>query len=151
MADQDPRIPCAAYEDGYSILANYERFKGGRKANVEVHGGASLEEVLVPIIVLSKKPDNLEICFVDATVELVPRVIPELTLYSNVPLQKPRICVNGRFYEGKFIADKKHAKFSLPEIKRKGTYSADIYDGEKNLSITLEFKLVKKTKEQELF
>ena len=81
----------------------------------------------------------------------MPRVIPELTLYSNVPLQKPRICVNGRFYEGKFIADKKHAKFSLPEIKRKGTYSADIYDGEKNLSITLEFKLVKKTKEQELF
>ena len=40
LADQDPRIPCAAYEDGYSILANYERFKGGRKANVEVHGGA---------------------------------------------------------------------------------------------------------------
>lgn len=151
LADQDPRIPCAAYEDGYSILANYERFKGGRKANVEVHGGASLEEVLVPIIVLSKKPDNLEICFVDATVELVPRVIPELTLYSNVPLQKPRICVNGRFYESKFIVDKKHVKFSLPEIKRKGTYSADIYDGEKNLSITLEFKLVKKTKEQELF
>lgn len=36
----------AIEENGFWVLANYDRFKGGRKANVEVHGGASLEEVI---------------------------------------------------------------------------------------------------------
>ena len=40
----------ATEENGYVVLADYGRFKGSRAANVEVHGGAALEEVLVPII-----------------------------------------------------------------------------------------------------
>lgn len=149
--NEDPGLSFAAYEDGFSVLANYERFKGGRKANVEVHGGASLEEVLVPIIVLSKKPDDIEVCFVDATIILTPRAIPELTLYSNIPLQNPRLCIDNEFYDGEFVKDKKHAKFSLPKLKRKGIYKAEVYDGDKNLSITLEFKAQKHTREVELF
>lgn len=42
-------------ENGYIILKDYGRFKGGRKANVEVHGGASLEEIIVPVITLTLK------------------------------------------------------------------------------------------------
>lgn len=42
------------------VLANYDRFKGGRKAEVEVHGGASLEEVLVPTIQISLKENSLK-------------------------------------------------------------------------------------------
>lgn len=34
-------------------LANYDRFKGGRSADVEVHGGASVEEIVVPVIEFS--------------------------------------------------------------------------------------------------
>lgn len=45
---------CATEENGFWCLANYDRFKGGRKANVEVHGGASLEEVAVPIVEITK-------------------------------------------------------------------------------------------------
>ena len=148
--DTDPQIPCAAYENGYAVMADYERFKGGRKANVEVHGGASLEEVLVPIIALTKKPDKLNICFIDATITLTPKVTPELTLYSNVPLKKPRLCVSGEFIDGEFVADNKHAKFALPMIRRKGTYAADVYDGDKNLSVKLNFKVQKKTQERNL-
>jgi hypothetical protein len=36
--------------NGYNVIADYGSFKGGRASNVEVHGGASLEEVVVPII-----------------------------------------------------------------------------------------------------
>lgn len=151
LADEDPQLPFAAYEDGYSVLANYDRFKGGRKANVEVHGGATLEEVLVPVIVLTKKPDNIEICFVNPTVTLTPHITPELTLYSNIALQKPRLYIGGEFYDGEFVADNKHAVFSLPNIKRKGSYRADVYDGEKNMSVTLEFKAQKQTREVDLF
>lgn len=150
-ADKDPQLPFAAYEDGFSVLANYERFKGGRQANVEVHGGASLEEVLVPVIILTKQPENIEICFINSTIMLKPRMIPELILYSNVPLQQPRLNINGEYYDGEFIADKKHAKFLLPKIKRKGNYFADVYDGSKNLSITLEFKAQKQTREVDWF
>ncbi len=35
----DGKPSCAIEENGYWVLANYDRFKGGRKANVEVHGG----------------------------------------------------------------------------------------------------------------
>ena len=37
-------------EDGWIVLADYNLFKGGRAANVETHGGATLEEVTVPIV-----------------------------------------------------------------------------------------------------
>lgn len=45
-------LPFAIDEEdrGYIVLADYGRFKGSRASNVEVHGGASLEEVIVPII-----------------------------------------------------------------------------------------------------
>ena len=148
-ADEDPDLPFAAYEDGYAVLANYERFKGGRKANVEVHGGASLEEVLVPVIVLSKKPSHLEICFVNPVIPFGHAT--ELTLYSNIPLQHPRIYVKGEPYDGVFVEDQRHAKFSLPNIKRKGSYTADVYDGGKNLSITLEFQIQKATRVADAF
>lgn len=150
-AMEDPNLPFAAYEDGFAVLANYERFKGGRRANVEVHGGASLEEVVVPVITLTKRPENIEFCFINPVISLKPRVVPELVLYSNIPLSKPRIYIDGEFYDGEFIADKKHAKFEIPKIKRKGTYSADIYDGEKNMSVKLEFKAQKQTREVDLF
>lgn len=150
-SDEDPNLPFAAYEDGFAVLANYERFKGGRRANVEVHGGASLEEVVVPIITLAKRPDNIELCFVNPVIALKPRVTPELVLYSNIPLSKPRLLIEGDFYDGEFVADKKHARFEIPKIKRKGNYSANVYDGEKNMSVKLEFKAQKQTREVDLF
>lgn len=150
LAEKDPCIEYAAYDDGYVILANYERFKGGRRANVEVHGGASLEEVLVPVITLTRQPENIEICFVDSTIILHPREIPVLVLYSSIPLQKPRLKINDEFIEGEFVADAKHAKFELPKVKRKGIYFAEVYDGEQNMSVNLSFTAQKHTREIDL-
>jgi len=41
-------------KDAYHIFANYDRFSISGNEQSEIHGGATLEEVLVPIIVLSK-------------------------------------------------------------------------------------------------
>lgn len=49
----DKKTDRAVEENGYWSLANYDRFSGGRLASVEVHGGATLEEILVPIIEFS--------------------------------------------------------------------------------------------------
>ena len=48
--DSDEKPDCACEENGYWVLANYNRFSGGRLSSIEVHGGATLEEILVPII-----------------------------------------------------------------------------------------------------
>jgi len=141
--ESDPQIASAAFEDGFAVLANYERFKGGRKANVEVHGGATLEEVLVPIIVLSKRPENVEYCFTDPIIILKQKEVATLTLYCNMPMNKPRILVGQRFYDGEFVADQKHAKFIMPELKRSRDYVAELYDSDTSLSVSLEFKVQK--------
>ena len=150
-ASEDPKLPFAAYENGFSVLANYERFKGGRRADVEVHGGASLEEMLVPIIKLTNKLTNIEIYFINSTIILKPKVVPELMIYANIPIQNPRLCIENKFYDGELAEDNKHARFLLPQIKRKGNYQAVVYFGNKKMSKSLEFKVERLTKEVDLF
>ena len=149
--NDDPKLPFAAYENGFSILANYERFKGGRRANVEVHGGASLEEMLVPIIVITKRQAEIEINFTNPIITLKPHVVPELTIYSNIPIQEPNLCIDGKFYVGELVADNKHAKFKIPNLKKKGKYQATVYYGNKKISQPLEFEVKKLTYEVDLF
>ena len=150
-ANENPKIPFAAYENGFSVLANYERFKGGRCADVEVHGGASLEEMLVPVIKITNKPTNIEINFINSNITLKPHIVPELMIYSNIPIQEPRLCIENKIYDGELAEDNKHARFLLPQIKHKGNYQATVYFGNKKMSKSLEFKVERLTKEVELF
>ena len=145
LADEDPHISFAAFENGYSILANYGRFRGGRKANVEVHGGATLEEVLVPVIEISKRPDDIKLCFTDPVIKLHAKKTATITLFSNIPIQKPRLLVNGIFYEGEHSGDLYHAKFVMPELKRSKAWIADVYEGEKQIGSNLSFRVQKGT------
>ena len=48
--ERDARPTCAVESNGYYSLTNYDRIQGGRLEGVEMHGGATLEEVLVPVI-----------------------------------------------------------------------------------------------------
>lgn len=149
--DENPNLPQVSYEDGYAVLANYERFKGGRAANLEVHGGAALEEVLVPVITLVRKPDNITYCFVDPVIKFKMGQDARITLFCNMPMKRPRIQVNGIFYDGTFLEDQKHAEFIMPELKRTNSYEAFIYDGDKNVGITLSFRIERATKQKNLF
>ena len=47
---RDVKPECAVESNGYYSLTNYDRIAGGRLGGVEAHGGATLEEVLVPVI-----------------------------------------------------------------------------------------------------
>lgn len=150
-AAADPGIPSASFWDGYAILANYDRFKGSRKANVEVHGGASLEEVIVPIITLTKKPTDIDICFVDPVIVLKGKEPATITIFANIPLHEPKLLVNDKVYVGQFCEDSRHAKFEMPELKRTKDWVADFYDGDKKLATDLAFRVQKGTQEQSLF
>ena len=148
--EKDPEIPFATYENGYAVLANYDRFKGGRKADVEVHGGATLEEVLVPVIVLTLRPEKLEYSFVESEILFKPGQDACLILFCNAPMNKPRLKVNDKFYEGNFTIDKEHAKFTLEGVRRKGKYIAEIYDDNVSQGISLSFEIKKQTQEDDL-
>ncbi len=131
----DPGIEFATYEDGFVVLANYERFKGSRKADVETHGGASLEETVVPVIVLTLKPKEQQLFFVESVVICSARDGSRIKMFANPPLKKPRMIVNDQSYEGKFDGDKHNVVFEMPDIRRKGHHEAEIYDGGVKLAV----------------
>ena len=128
-ANEDPGIDFVTYEDGFAVLANYERFKGSRKADVETHGGASLEETVVPVIILTLKPKEQQVFFVETVVPCSPKDGSSIRMFANPPLKKPRMVVGGQSYDGKFDGDKHNVIFEMPDIRRKGQHEAEIYDG----------------------
>jgi hypothetical protein len=122
-------LPFAAEENGYLVLADYGRFKGSRAANVEVHGGASLEEVVVPVIELSLKDRSVTVKLVDETVTVDFRTGTEIKLFFNSPMQNISVVLNGEPYSASQI-DANHYSVKLPDTKRAGDYSADVYAGD---------------------
>jgi hypothetical protein len=126
---QPYELPFAAEENGYLVLADYGRFKGSRAANVEVHGGASLEEVVVPVIELSLKDGSVTVKLVDETVTVDFRTGTEIKLFFNSPVQDVSVVLNGKPYSALQI-DANHYSVKLPDTKRAGDYSADVYAGD---------------------
>lgn len=130
----DADLPQAVRENGYLVLADYGRFKNSRAANVEVHGGASLEEVVVPIITLSlKKQEDLVIRLLDAdSIYCDRRTGTTIHLYiSDVENVKNVSIVIG---ENRYIAigsDKTHYDVQLVDMRRaKKNTAAAVYDGD---------------------
>lgn len=54
----DEKPACAVEENGWWVMTNYDRFSGGRLSSVETHGGATLEEILIPVIEFSLQNPN---------------------------------------------------------------------------------------------
>jgi hypothetical protein len=122
-------LPFAAEENGYLVLADYGRFKGSRAANVEVHGGASLEEVVVPVIELSLKDRSITVKLVDETVIVNYRTGTEIKLFFNFPVQDVSVVLNGKGYPAA-QTDGNHYTVKLPDTKRAGDYPADVFAGD---------------------
>ncbi len=122
-------LPFAAEENGYLVLADYGRFKGSRAANVEVHGGASLEEVVVPIIELTLKDSTVTVEMVESHVTVDFRKGTGATLFFNFPVKNVSIILQGKRYSASQL-DAQHFRVELPDIKRAGDYSADVYAGD---------------------
>ena len=150
QVEEDPGIPFAAYENGYAVLANYMRFKGSRKADVEVHGGATLEETLVPLLQISLKPKDPMVEFQPALVQLRKKEVGELLLVTNFDMADPYIIVNGKIYRGKLDTHQRRAIIPLPDMKRTHDYMADIYDGDTLLEEQVAFHVKKEVAKDNL-
>jgi hypothetical protein len=136
----------AVEKSGYWVLANYDRFKGSRKANVEVHGGATLEEVAVPIIEITRKIDGIEAIILDKyrTVTLSALEVPVLKIYVGVFSNDIKFKINDNYYDAVPTSEKYIYEVNIPECSKKGIYSADILNGAEVLSVNNVFEVKKK-------
>lgn len=144
FADHD--LPFASVENGFIVLANYGRFKGSRAANVEVHGGASLEEVVVPIIELTLSNPDVKIELESKIVYANPisREWAKVIIFSKTRLLNVVILVveTKKQYKGIQTDDTHYAVQT--DIRHKGNYHADVFDGD-NLIGKIEFTVLSKS------
>ncbi|GHV54674.1 hypothetical protein FACS1894216_15180 [Synergistales bacterium] len=149
-SEADVKSEYATEENGFWVLANYGRFKGGRKASVEVHGGATLEEVVVPLIELSLFGNKIEITNTTPVTTRSFRKNADIVLFSVNVLKKVSVLVGENRYDAEAIGDNKH-KITFPDIKRAGKHSADVYEGDNLIGqVTFEIRL-ESVKENDLF
>lgn len=133
-------VPCAIREGDYYILASYDRFKGGQPANVEAHGGGTLEEVVVPVITLTLPTDEIEVQVETKIVEYSFKQQPVLKLFSKTMLSNASVLINGKWYAADASIDAQNFSFTLAGLK-KGQYIAALYADGSEVATGLTFEL----------
>jgi hypothetical protein len=120
-------LQSATVENNYLVLADYGRFKGGRAANVEVHGGASWEEVMVPVIELTLLNKKVTVTLVNNVITANFRTKAEITLFSVDNLSNLSVAIRGTYYIASKL-DENHHKVLMDDIKRSGKYTGDVFE-----------------------
>ena len=97
-----------------------------QSANVEVHGGATIEETVIPIIILSKMADdfNVEIVEKEILIDLNNKI--EFTLFFSVNCKDIIIKIDGIERKTEII-DKHHLKVFLEDITNECEVTIDVY------------------------
>ncbi len=142
-------VPYKVEDNGFIMLSDYGRFRGSRAANVEVHGGASLEEIVVPVITLTlKKQTGIQITVIHPEDIVANRHTgTSLVIYiSEVQYMDKISLVIGENHIPGTTEDGIHYTFILKDIKRSRIepYNADVFDG-MDLIGSVSFKVKGKT------
>ena len=136
-SEVDVRPDSATDADDFWALANYDRFKGSRKANVEVHGGATLEEVVVPIIEITHLNTAVEVKIMPidapATFTGTPEILVSfrrkaaIKVFATQKLMDVSVEIDGHIYEARAVDDYFYVVDTMPEIRRAKTYDVNVY------------------------
>lgn len=126
-------------KDENIIWLNHNRFKGASIIGGEVHGGATPEECLVPIIVVSRGKREIKIKLLNEVVELNYRQEGWLIIEFDRPIINLELRVHGKTFVGERESNLRWRVLikGLPER----TYSAEIWGFAQKLgSITFDVK-----------
>lgn len=126
---QGDMAPEAAIQDnGYWCLANYDRFKGGRKATTEIHGGATLEEIVVPFIEIELfDKTDLKVILNEKKITFnIKDKNAYITLYATKKLNHVSVKVNGQPYSAE-TEDCQNFRVRLPDLKEAGKYNVQVF------------------------
>lgn len=141
VSETDEQPDCAAQENGYWVLANYDRFRGGRKADVEVHGGASLEEVVVPVVELSLHAVAVHLSCLTPEVYTSFKHKPMVRFYSSAPLAAPFVRVGNAVSAARLEGEPNTYVACFDAALETGKHEAEVYDGDTLLdSISFEVR-----------
>lgn len=136
-------IPNAISEEGYWILGDYNSFKGGRKGKVEMHGGATLEEVVVPVIEVSDKSNNeIKLKVITTVIKVGYKKPAILQFYLTKKIKGILVKVNGNQYQTT-TTDDQTFESELTDIKKSGTYSFELWSNGQLVSNEGAFKIEK--------
>lgn len=126
-----PGCVTASDDEKWHVLAGYDRFKGGRKGDVEVHGGATLEEMVVPVVELELLDRNLHVRLVEDHFKVTFRDDGiTLRLFCTAPLSSPVIETDGTRYPAAEDAQK-NGRYSVRLPKpMSGEHVASVFDGD---------------------
>lgn len=127
-----PEAGNIATESDYAVIADYSRFKGSRAASVEVHGGATLEEIVVPVIELTLTDSNIQVMLENSVIEISYKKAPELILIITPDCDAVTASVSGVVYKAEKL-EKSRFKVVLPDLK-KGTYALDVFENQNKIS-----------------
>lgn len=128
VSDIDDKPETATESNDFWCLANYDRFKGGRKALVEVHGGATLEEVTIPIIEVSKRDKSIA-CNVrnEGPALRGLKTFPILKLFVEKECPDIEVEIDGTKYPSRGCSVPYVHEFELSGIRRAGIYKFNVY------------------------
>lgn len=118
-------------DDGaWHVLAGHDRFKGGRIGDVEVHGGATLEEMVVPVIELEMLDEAVRIELTERKYKITFRD-PEILLraFSTAKLNRVTLEFKGKRYSVVPDENDGHYVIRIPK-QSAGEYTAEFYDGD---------------------
>ena len=120
----------ATIENGQLALANYERFSC--HARVETHGGATLEELIVPIIIITNENNKVTATLLDNIIESSFRNKAELKIFVTKKYDSIHIRINNKDYAStKF--DNEYFVVPIHDITRSGKYLAEVYSGDNHI------------------
>lgn len=142
----DTKPEFAIEEEDFWVLANYDRFKGSRKANCEVHGGATLEEVAVPIIEITQKELSVEAFIIESSkvIHLGAKEHAVIKLYVGVKSNNIAIRVDGVYYDAEPTSENYIYIVDLIDLTKKGKYSCDVLNGNDEIALNQTFEIKKK-------
>lgn len=124
--------PCSTESDDekWHVLAGYDRFKGGRKGDVEVHGGATIEEMVVPVVELQLMEADVRIRPVKDVIRVTFRDKEvELAFVCSARLSSPALELGGVRHCAKADGDGGRYVASIPKPAA-GQHVAQVYDGD---------------------
>lgn len=135
----DNKPEFATEENDFWVLANYDRFKGGRKSDVEVHGGASLEEVAVPIIEIMRAESNIELEILTPEIKFnIREKNAEIKIFSKTKISDVVVEVEGCRYKP-IKEDEYTFVVKMPDLKKAKTYKVKVFSNNNVLTEDLKF------------
>lgn len=136
-------------EDGnkFWVLANYDRFQGGRECGVELHGGATLEEVVVPVIKveLADYANRPKIKCETPETQFTDTQDPVIIIFCPTPVNHLRMKIESKLYSAEKQEDNRY-KIVLKDCeKRQRTVLVECLDGD-DLLTSFEVQISRKNK-----